>query len=115
MLQGIPASALDGIGVVGLVLLVGIGFASGRLYTRAQVNELKLAQQRELERMEKAHARELDDIGHDRDEWRAAHRISETARQEERDHNATLLAAVVEPLKGFLEGFRKAAGEVSDS
>lgn len=53
----------------------------------------------------------LEDVEHDRDEWRAAHRISETARQEERDHNAALTHDVAEPLRGFLEGFRKAAAQ----
>jgi hypothetical protein len=51
----------------------------------------------------------LEDIEHDRDEWRTAHRISETARQEERDHNAALIRDVAEPIKGFLQGFRKEA------
>ena len=32
-----------------------------------------------------------DDVIHDRDEWRAAHRISEAARQEERDQKKELL------------------------
>lgn len=58
--------------------------------------------------------RYLEDVEHDRDEWRAAHRISETARQEERDHNAALTRDVAEPLRGFLEGFRRAASEVDD-
>jgi hypothetical protein len=53
------APLFNGVGVVGVVLLVGWLIWTGRLATR----------------------REIDDIMHDRDEWRAAHRISETARQ----------------------------------
>ena len=56
----------------------------------------------------------LEDIEHDRDEWRTAHRISETARQEERDHNAALVRDVAEPIRGVLEGFRKAARSEGD-
>lgn len=51
----------------------------------------------------------VEDVNHDRDEWRAAHRISETARQEERDHNAALTHDVAEPLKDFLQAFRSTA------
>lgn len=50
----------------------------------------------------------VDGINHDRDEWRTAHRISEQARLEEREHNAALVHDIAEPVKGFLEGFRKA-------
>lgn len=60
MIEGIPVGALDGLGVVGVVLIVGWMLASGRLVTR----------------------REHDDLLHDRDEWRASHRISEAARAE---------------------------------
>lgn len=56
----------------------------------------------------------LRDVEHDRDEWRAAHRISETARLEEREHNGTLTRDIAEPLRGFLEGFRKAAGRTEE-
>lgn len=83
----IPVALLNGIGVVGVVVLIGWFIWTGRLATR----------------------REVEQIEHDRDEWRAAHRISETARQEERDHNNALTRDIAEPLKGFLEGFRKAA------
>lgn len=57
----------------------------------------------------------VEDVIHDRDEWRTAHRISEQARLEEREHSATLVQNVAEPVKGFLEGFRKATrNEVDD-
>ena len=63
------AALLNGIGVVGVILVFGWMLATGRLFTRAQ----------------------FDDVMHDRDEWRAAHRISETARQVGQDQVAELL------------------------
>ena len=71
---------LNGFGVVGVVVFGGWLNASGRLVTR-----------REVDRMMADHAREMADISHDRDEWRAAHRISETARQVAADQVAELL------------------------
>lgn len=71
---------LNGGGVVGVVLLVGWLNATGRLITR-----------REVDRRDADHAREMADISHDRDEWRTAHRISETARQVAADQVEELL------------------------
>lgn len=61
------------------------------------------------------YASRLQDVEHDRDEWRTAHRISEQARHEEREHNAALLHDIAEPVKGFLEGFRKDTRSEVDS
>ena len=83
----LPPGLLNGIGVVAVVLFVGWMIWTGRLVTR----------------------RELDDIAHDRDEWRAAHRISETARVEEREHNAALVQDVARPVQEFLGAFRQLA------
>ena len=55
MLEGVPVTLLDGIGVVGVVLLLGLGFGTGRLFTK----------------------RQYDDVIHDRDEWRAESRIKD--------------------------------------
>jgi hypothetical protein len=71
---------LNGVGVVGVVLFGGWLVASGRLVTR-----------REIDRMVDDHVREIADVSHDRDEWRAAHRISETARQVAADQVDELL------------------------
>jgi len=51
----------------------------------------KLHPQSTIDRMVDDHVREVADIAHDRDEWRAAHRISETARQVAADQVAELL------------------------
>lgn len=84
---------LNGGGVIGVVLIVAWMLWTGRLVTR----------------------REVDDIAHDRDEWRAAHRISETARVEEREHNAALVTEVANPVREFLAAFRSAAASRRES
>jgi hypothetical protein len=90
LIEGVPLTALgNGVGVVGIVLIIGWMLASGRLFTR----------------------RQYDDLMHDRDEWRAAHRISEQARLEERDNNKELVAGFGATLTGFLGGFRRASEE----
>lgn len=67
-----------------------------------------LVPRRTVDEQRKAYESRIEDIDHDRNEWRAAHRISEQARLEEREHNAALVHDIAEPVKGFLEGFRKA-------
>lgn len=68
-MDALPPGLLDNVGAIGVVLLVAWLLFTGRLVTR----------------------READDIRHDRDEWRAAHRISETARQVLSDQGQELL------------------------
>lgn len=60
---GVPIN-VEGIGTVGLVVLFGLALARGWLFTK----------------------RQYDDVVHDRNEWRAAHRISEAARLESLEH-----------------------------
>ena len=68
--DGIPLSALTPIGALCLVLaLPYLLIARGRLVPRST----------------------LEDAYHDRDEWRAAHRISEQARAESADQVGELL------------------------
>lgn len=74
------AGILNGLGVVGVIVFGGWLVASGRLVTR-----------REVDRRDTDHVREITDIAHDRDEWRTAHRISETARQVAADQVDELL------------------------
>jgi hypothetical protein len=83
-MDSIPAGLANGVGVVAVVLLFGYGLwrslANGALATR-----------REVELMRASYERQLEDAHHDRDEWRAAHRISETARQVAADQVDELL------------------------
>lgn len=68
-MDSVPLSLFDGVGVVTVVLLVGWMVWTGRLVPR----------------------RTHEDALHDRDEWRAAHRISEAARVEMSGHFESLL------------------------
>jgi hypothetical protein len=102
VIDGIPIGLANGVGVVAVVAILGWLMASGRLLPRSFV-----------ERMEAQYQRELNDIGHDRDEWRAAHRISEQARLEEREHNRGLVEDLGATVTSFLAGFRKAADDVT--
>lgn len=94
------AAVLNGVGVVGLVILIGWLMWTGRLIAKPSVDELR-----------QAYDRQLEDSNHDRDEWRAAHRISETARVEEREHNAALIEDIAKPMQEFLFAFRQRADE----
>jgi hypothetical protein len=72
MIDGIPVSTLTPLGLLCLVLA----------FPYLQLARGKLHPQSTIDRMVAAHNRELEDISHDRGEWRTAHRISETARLE---------------------------------
>lgn len=80
-MDGIPLGSLTPIGALCLVLaLPYLQLARGKLHPQSTID-----------RMTVDHAREMADISHDRDEWRTAHRISETARQVAADQVAELL------------------------
>lgn len=67
MLEEIPIGALtNGIGVVGVVLLVFWMISRGTLHT-----------DREVQQMIDAHNRAMEDLSHDRDEWRTEGRIKD--------------------------------------
>lgn len=70
-MEQIPVALLNGISTVGVVVLFGWLVWSGRLVPKTTVD-----------RIEAMYVRQVEDIDHDRTEWRAAHRISEAARAE---------------------------------
>lgn len=81
MIEGLPLAALTPLSALCLVLaLPYLQMARGRLHPQSTID-----------RMQADHAREVADIVHDRNEWRAAHRISETARQVAADQVDELL------------------------
>lgn len=66
-MEGVPIGAFtNGIGVVTVVLIVFWMLATNRLHTHG-----------EFERMERDHLREVEDLAHDRDEWRAEGRLKD--------------------------------------
>lgn len=69
MIDGIPLQWTP-VGLLCFVLAFPyLQMARGKLVPKSSVDQL-----------EKIYVREIEDISHDRGEWRAAHRISETAR-----------------------------------
>ena len=88
MIEGIPIAAVDGVGVVGVVLLFGIGLATGRVFTK----------------------RQYDDAMHDRDEWRAESRLKDAQILELTEQNTKMLNAFGPTLTNFLRELRKSAG-----
>lgn len=63
----------------------------GKWHPQATIDRMVAEHIATIQRMREDHAREMGDISHDRDEWRAAHRISETARQVASDQVNELL------------------------
>jgi hypothetical protein len=81
MVNGIPVNALTP--------LAALIFALSFPYL--QIARGKLVPQSTLDRMVEEHQRTIEDIQHDRNEWRASHRISEAARQIAADQVEELL------------------------
>lgn len=85
-MEAVPVALLNGIGVVGTVLLVGWFLWTGRLVTR-----------REVERVE-----------HDRDEWRAESRIKDS-QVAEKDEQLRHVVEVGLTMKAVLEALQRLA------
>lgn len=80
-IDGIPITEIGPIGLLCLALAFPyLQMARGKLHPQATID-----------RMVDDHVREMTDLQHDRNEWRAAHRISETARQVAADQVDELL------------------------
>lgn len=75
---------LDGVGVVGLVLLFALALATGRLFTR----------------------RQYDEVVHDRDEWRAESRLKD-AQLAEKDTQLGHLAEVGKTVEQLARGLQQ--------
>lgn len=103
----LAAGLLNNIGVIGLVILLMYGFATGRLYTRAQVMEERSRRTAETERMVEAHTRALDDANHERGEWRAEARLNQQAVVELTEQNRAMLTAFGPTLTDFLDSLRR--------
>jgi hypothetical protein len=98
--------------VDGQSILLASGIGSGWIlagYFVRLVYRGDLVPKTTVDGMRSDHTRELEDSNHDRDEWRTAHRLSEVARVEEREHNAALVEDIAKPVKEFLQAFRSKA------
>ena len=84
MIEGIPVNAVDGIGVVGLLVILFLGLATGRLFTK----------------------RQYDEATHDRDEWRAESRIKDQ-QIAEKDAQLGYLKEVGRTVEQFTRGLQR--------
>lgn len=85
MIDGLPIAAVDGVGVVGLCVLIVIGFATGRVYTK----------------------RQYDDKSAETTEWRTESRIKDQQILELTEQNTKMLTGF-NALADFLAGLRRA-------
>lgn len=109
MLEGLPPGLLNNLGTVGVILLLGWGFASSRIYTRAQVAEIEKRHAAEVDRMTRAHDREIEDANHERSEWRTEARLNQQAVVELTEQNRAMLTAFGPTLTEFLDNLRRLA------
>lgn len=84
-IDGIPIN-IEGIGVVGLVILFALALARGWLFTK----------------------RQYDDTVHDRDQWRTESRLKDQQLVELSEQNRAMLQAFGPTLTDFLQGLRRA-------
>jgi hypothetical protein len=89
IVDGIPVSLLDGVGVVGVVVFVGWLIMTGRWVPR----------------------RTYDDKVHEADEWRIESRIKDQQVKELSEQNEMMLKAFGPTLTDFLQSLRKAGLE----
>lgn len=102
-LEGFPLVLANGIGVVGVVLIVGWLVWSGRLVPKAtHDSHVGLLNQ------------QLEDERHEKGEWRAESRLKDQQIQELSDQNQAMLHAFGPTLTDFLQGLRRAGVGASD-
>lgn len=85
-MEAIPPGLLEGVGIAGILVFLFWLIATGRLSTR----------------------REVDDLRHDRDQWRTESRIKDQTIADLTKQNADMLNAFGPTLTDFLEGLRRA-------
>jgi len=115
MIEGISIAALNGFGVVGAAMLTAIGFASGRIYTKAQVVEMQARHTAEIDRLTTANEREVGDANHERSEWRTEARLNQQAVVELTEQNRAMLNAFGPTLASFLDSMRQVANLKSEA
>lgn len=96
MIEGLP---LGGLGVLGVIALSGWSLVA---YYMRGVMAGRLHPQATLDRMERDHQREVGDISHDRDEWRAESRIKD-AQLALRDEQLRVVTIIGETTKATLD------------
>lgn len=79
----------------------------GKLHTETEWTESQDAHKRELDRVNEATAREVEDANHERSEWRTEARLKDQTVAELSAQNKAMLDAFGPTLTDFLEGLRR--------
>ena len=109
-MDALPWPAIvNGIGLPGLVVALFWMFTTGRLYTKGQVDAMRTSHRDEIERMNRAHEREVDDANHERSEWRTEARLNQQTAVELNEQNRAMLNAFGPTLTDFLHSLRALA------
>lgn len=87
---------------LGVILLL-----RGKLHTETEWTEMLAAHKRELDRIETATAREVEDANHERSEWRTEARLKDQTVAELSAQNKAMLDAFGPTLADFLESLRR--------
>ena len=109
-MDALPSGAIvNGIGITALLVLVFWMFTTDRLYTKGQVDAMRTSHRDEIARMERAHEREVEDVKHERGEWRTQTRLTDQVAVELNEQNRAMLNAFGPTLTDFLESLRAVA------
>lgn len=114
-MDGLPLGLLNGLGTGSLAVLMVLGFATGRIYTRAQVTEMQQRHEAELTRLVDSATREVEDANHERSEWRTEARLNQQTVVELNEQNRAMLTAFGPTLASFLDSVRQVANLRSES
>lgn len=111
-MDALPSGAIvNGIGITALLVLAFWMFTTDRLYTKGQVEAMRASHRAEIDRMERSNEREVEDVKHERGEWRTEARLNQQTAVELNEQNRAMLNAFGPTLTDFLESLRTVAQE----
>lgn len=96
-LDGLPLALANGIGVVGVVLIVGWLVWTGRLIPKA-THDAQIQDLRDR----------IEDEQHEKGEWRTEARLNQQTANELNEQNRALTGEIGATLRDFLTGLRRA-------
>ena len=111
-MDALPSGAIaNGVGITAIVVLLFWMLTTDRLYTRGQVQAMRKSHRDEIARIERANEREVEDVKHERGEWRTEARLNQQTAVELNEQNRAMLNAFGPTLTDFLESLRTVAQE----
>ena len=106
LLGSVPLAALNGIGVVGLVVLFAIALTRGWLVTGSSHTEAMAAKDQEFDRMVTLKDGTIERLKGEKDDWRDAYRASD-ARGDVLAENVKDLVVEHRTFNHFMESVRE--------